>query len=104
MDLTWQSQASCIGEDPELFFDEHKNAREQAIEICLGCPVMIQCGDWNRRIEAGTMYHYGVFGGLTSEQRRSGIQKRTLSQGQGIRRSSAYQIRQETYRQIAVGK
>ncbi|MDH4112032.1 MAG: WhiB family transcriptional regulator [Actinomycetota bacterium] len=67
----WIEQASCIGEDPELFFPigTSTSAMEQtarAIGICNGCPVRADCLAW----ALDTCQDAGVWGGLGEEDRR----------------------------------
>ncbi|GAA2417857.1 WhiB family transcriptional regulator [Streptomyces mauvecolor] len=60
---------ACAGEDPELFFahgaSSPRIARAQA--ICRRCPLLVSChqGALERDEE------YGVWGGLTEDERRS---------------------------------
>ena len=68
----WQLQGSCRQVSPEVFFHpegERGPARRsrdgQAKEVCLGCPVLIQC-----RNHALTVREpYGVGGGMTEDER-----------------------------------
>lgn len=44
----WRSRAACRNVDPDLFFpaaDDAKTIRA-ALEICEGCPVRRQCGEY----------------------------------------------------------
>lgn len=80
----WQMQALCRNVDSSTFFHpdgERGHARAQrekrAKEICLRCPVIMQC-----RSHALTVVEpYGIWGGL-SESERDLLLKR------GIRRSA----------------
>lgn len=67
----WQHSAACRDEDPELFFpvsDLGPGARqaEQAKAVCAGCPVRAECLEY--ALENGL--DYGIFGGLTEQERR----------------------------------
>lgn len=69
---TWQEHAACQGVDQRLFFhpqNERGNLRRQrdraAKSICARCPVRIECADYAVRAHEP----YGVWGGLTEEDR-----------------------------------
>lgn len=65
-DTSWQAQAACRDKDPALFFPPGDGRRpEQAKAICDTCPVLEQCR------KAGAEELYGVWGGMTVEERRS---------------------------------
>lgn len=61
-------QAACAGAPVDLFFPDptRPDARdtEQARAICAGCPVREAC------LAAGMAEKHGVWGGLTSRERR----------------------------------
>lgn len=68
---SWDLQAACRTEDPELFFPVSRGAAgrreaERAKVVCRRCPVQPQCLDWAlaRRLE-------GIFGGHTEDERRA---------------------------------
>jgi WhiB family redox-sensing transcriptional regulator len=69
----WQLQGSCQGLNSSVFFHpdgERGSARSRragrAKAICLRCPVLEQC----RRHALSAREPYGVWGGLTEEERR----------------------------------
>ncbi len=69
----WQLQGSCQGLNSSVFFHpdgERGSARsrraDRAKAICLRCPVLEQC----RRHALSAREPYGVWGGLTEEERR----------------------------------
>lgn len=66
----WSKHAACLDADPELFFpisESNNNPQvQQAKAVCRACPVRDACLDWALR--AGEPA--GVWGGLTSEERR----------------------------------
>lgn len=75
----WQLNGACRHEDPDSFFLEYlergpsKRKKEQkAIAICNTCPVIQQCREHALRVPE----IYGVWGGLTEEQRRIILRKR----------------------------
>jgi WhiB family redox-sensing transcriptional regulator len=70
----WQLQGSCRDADPRLFFHpegERGPARRErdaaAREICSTCPVLEQC----RSHAIAVREPYGVWGGLTEDDRES---------------------------------
>ena len=70
--MLWQNRAACLSEDPDLFFPigSTGDAVPQiaaAKPICAACPVLAQCLDF--ALEA--RQDYGVWGGLTEDERRS---------------------------------
>jgi WhiB family transcriptional regulator, redox-sensing transcriptional regulator len=67
----WLRDASCIGEDPELFFpigtSEPALAQVAAAkQVCAGCEVRSACLEWSLM----TYQDAGVWGGLDEEERR----------------------------------
>lgn len=77
----WQLAGSCRDADPELFFHpelergaarQHRDAA--ALAVCAECPVLRQC----REHVLGHKESYGVWGGLTEEQRESAWNERRL--------------------------
>lgn len=69
----WRHLAACLDEDPALFFaadqerGSHKTAREEeATAVCRRCPAMDWCGQW--ALDTGQIF--GVWGGLTEDERR----------------------------------
>jgi WhiB family redox-sensing transcriptional regulator len=72
----WQLQGACRRTDPDTFFHPEgergprKEARDRAAKaICAGCPVLVQC----RRHSLQVREPYGVWGGLTEEEREAAI-------------------------------
>lgn len=72
-DWEWQYEGACRDKDPELFFLEYalrgpaKRKKEiAAIAVCNTCPVLQQCRDHALKVPE----MFGVWGGLTEEQRR----------------------------------
>lgn len=69
----WQLRGSCQGLNSSIFFHpdgERGSARsrraDRAKAICQRCPVLEQC----RRYALAAREPYGVWGGLTEEERR----------------------------------
>jgi WhiB family redox-sensing transcriptional regulator len=70
--MTWQDHAACLPLDPELFFPIGTTGAavpqiEQAKRICAQCPVMAECLEF----ALSSRQDYGVWGGLTEDERRS---------------------------------
>ncbi|MCB5164482.1 WhiB family transcriptional regulator [Streptomyces bambusae] len=70
---TWQERAACRELGPDRFFhpagerSEDRDARDRAAkEVCAGCPVRRAC----LRHALQVQEPYGVWGGLTEEERR----------------------------------
>ena len=77
----WQEQGSCRDSDTSTFFLEHnlrakakKEKEAIAISICNGCPVKLKCLDH----ALNTPEIYGVWGGMTEEQRHFIMRKRGI--------------------------
>lgn len=75
----WQQQAACRGLDSSVFFHpsgergaSRTRRAERAKEICAGCPVLAQC----RKHALASHEPYGVWGGLTEEERDRMIRQR----------------------------
>ncbi|MGH3262245.1 MAG: WhiB family transcriptional regulator [Trebonia sp.] len=69
--MEWRRQAACAGDDRELFFPigSEGPARTQiaaAKAICARCPVREAC----LRYAVTTGQGYGIWGGLTADERR----------------------------------
>ncbi|MBU6146984.1 MAG: WhiB family transcriptional regulator [Actinomycetales bacterium] len=68
----WQEQGACRTADPDLFFHPqnergHSRSRREraALQVCARCSVRIECADYAIRAREP----YGVWGGLTEEDR-----------------------------------
>ena len=67
----WLDRAACIGIDVDVFFPLGQETRSsskdsQAKQICTTCPVLPACRDWSLDVAP----EFGIFGGLTPEERR----------------------------------
>jgi WhiB family redox-sensing transcriptional regulator len=78
----WQLDGACRGEDPGLFFHPDgergpaREARESAAKaICGGCPVLVICA----RHALEVREPYGVWGGLSEDERESVYRSRRPS-------------------------
>jgi len=70
--MTLRNRATCLGEDPELFFPIGNTGPafvqiEEAKAICRRCEVVDTCLRWAMETGADT----GVWGGLSDDERRS---------------------------------
>lgn len=70
----WQLRAACRDLDNARFFhpERERGARrieraEDAKAVCRGCPVIVEC----RHHALVTREQYGVWGGMTQEERRT---------------------------------
>jgi WhiB family redox-sensing transcriptional regulator len=77
----WQFEGACRNVDPESFFLEYnerglsKRKKEiAAVAICNTCPVIAQCREHALRVPE----MYGVWGGLTEEQRYMILKRRPV--------------------------
>lgn len=58
-DMTWMTQGSCLGEDPDLWFaDIRSKEAAKAALICSGCPVQALCATY-----AASEDMEGIWGG-----------------------------------------
>lgn len=68
----WRRRAACRDEDPELFFPVGSAGPAalaqiaEAKNICASCPVQQAC----RVFATATRQEYGIWGGLTEDERR----------------------------------
>lgn len=61
----WRYFAACAGANGEIFFSEDLVANGCAQRLCNACPVIHQC----REHADHTPERFGVWGGMTAEQR-----------------------------------
>lgn len=78
----WQEYGNCVGVDTEIFFlpynsrHEDKQEREaQAKAVCAGCPVINDCLSHALSVPE----YYGVWGGLSPEERKLIINRNKLN-------------------------
>lgn len=85
--MTWMDDALCKGMDSELFFEPDRDEfpdrvswqmatqakLKEARALCKGCPVINQC------LRANLATPFGVFGGMSTLQRRTLARKHGLS-------------------------
>ncbi len=77
----WQYEGACRTLDTEMFFHpdgergpSRRNRAAEAKRICAGCPVMMECRIHSFRAKEP----YGVWGGLTEEERRKLLRDMTM--------------------------
>lgn len=63
----WLTERACVDADPEVFHDNRQT--KLAREICAACPVATLCLEYALRVEDATAGRYGVYGGLTGDER-----------------------------------
>jgi WhiB family redox-sensing transcriptional regulator len=66
----WDERALCAQTDPDLWFPEKGGPVDKAKQICARCPVQLNCA------RAGKDERWGVWGGLSSEDRLKERRKR----------------------------
>jgi len=84
MDLwDWQYEGACRQADPTLFFhpEGERGARRRqrdnaAKAVCATCPVLEQCREHSLQVREP----YGVWGGLTEDERQEVLLARRLKQ------------------------
>src|SRR5215469_12912136 len=94
----WQLRGLCRGKDSSLFFHPEgergaaRSSREAAAkEICLNCPVQIPCAEHALRVREP----YGVWGGMTEEEREEHhARRKALARAQAAREKAA-RVQQE---------
>jgi len=62
----WQDRAACYGIDPEVFFPASEEDASLALSYCGTCSIRDTCLAWALK----NRERYGVWGGLTEQQRR----------------------------------
>lgn len=71
---SWMESAACIGYPPDWWHTELKGPRQDETEcakrVCASCPVSVRCLDYALRTETNEWGRYGIWAGLTPEQRR----------------------------------
>ena len=82
--LAWRAQAACVGHAEYFFNDAKKTNVREAKKICAACPVQSQCLEYGL-----THVEYGVWGGLTANERRTLNRKRRLEAAGGLTKKVA---------------
>jgi WhiB family redox-sensing transcriptional regulator len=63
-DNAWKSMGNCITSDPDAFFPASSQQPNNALALCVDCPVKEEC------LAAGMQERYGVWGGTTENDRK----------------------------------
>ena len=71
----WQDFANCKGLDPNLFFPEPGDSSRPAKEVCRGCVVRVECLESS--LQDGEKF--GIWGGLSEQERRPIRRQRAMS-------------------------
>ena len=74
-DRSWQTQANCLGVDPDLFFPERGASTKEAKGVCRGCEVRLECLEY--ALQNGEKF--GIWGGLSERERRRIRRQRALA-------------------------
>lgn len=83
-DVSWK-QAACINEPKETFYPELGKQFTRTVlaakDICNSCPIQLQCLEYGQANE-----EYGIWGGLTPEERKGKIRVYSLPKVQRVKR------------------
>ena len=60
-----ERKPNCNPDNADLFFLDIPDAIEEAKAICRTCPIQIEC------LELGLREQYGIWGGMTTQERRA---------------------------------
>lgn len=76
-DVEWKADGACHGVDPDLFFvstarHADGDAVREARAVCAGCAVIDAC----REYALDAREPFGIWGGLTVEERRAELKRR----------------------------
>lgn len=93
----WRGRAACSRLEPDIFYPvgDGAYAREMteiAKQACLSCPVRAEC--LRQALETGEQY--GIWGGMTPEERRDLARRKHDPQKRERRRAWAQTIRSGT--------
>jgi WhiB family redox-sensing transcriptional regulator len=93
----WYKQAACRGKSSDLFFEE--SVRSLVLEgksYCFRCPVRVECLEF-----AIARDEIGVWGGMTTAERRRERRRRILSQRHGASKQTQRHPRRTARREVA---
>ena len=77
MSTEWMIEGLCNQADPEMWFATHPAEVKKAVDVCMDCPVRLLCANYAIANEE----EYGVWGGLTEQDRRQLRSKKTSRAG-----------------------
>jgi hypothetical protein len=70
--------AACVGIPSEIFHPEPGDDWQQAVAVCGGCPVRLQCLEWAMTVETTlNQVPFGIYGGVTARRRSKLIKQMT---------------------------
>ncbi len=75
---SWQSDANCMGVDPDLFFPERGASTREAKEVCRACVVREDCLEF----ALANGEKFGIWGGMSERERRRVRRARGLNMRQ----------------------
>lgn len=75
----WQGDAACVAADPAMFFPDPGQTPGDAKRLCAVCPVARQCLDYALDLEQVEGSMPGVWGGLSTGERRHRLETRTAA-------------------------
>lgn len=75
---------ACLEANPDIFFSTDREGIEAAKNICRTCPLVVRCAQ--RALATGE--EHGVWGALSSEDRRKMLTQRDPHGPRGRRRAS----------------
>jgi len=81
----WQSEANCLGVDPDLFFPERGASTKEAKAVCRGCVVREDCLEY----ALANGEKFGIWGGLSERERRRIRRQRALARVAQAERSAS---------------
>jgi WhiB family redox-sensing transcriptional regulator len=84
----WRDQAFCREIDPELMYPVTAAGYRQARKICAGCPVIDDC----REHALDHWEQWGVWGGMSEEERRQVFRLRRQLTAAGIPQSAPAEV------------
>lgn len=79
-DTTWMLQGACRGHDTDVWFSEAPEAIAYAKSVCSTCPVRVSCQEYALADVSLCWRDTGVWGSLSSDERRRIRRKRLLAQ------------------------
>ena len=63
----WAAFAACRDHDPDIFFPTTSYGETEAVRICRGCPVQLDCLEFAMEAKI----RFGVWGAMTEKQRKT---------------------------------
>lgn len=73
----WVKLAACRDADPALFFPERGESSREAKQVCLSCPVRLECLEY----ALANGEKFGVWGGKSDKERRRLRRQRRIQRG-----------------------